>query len=491
MNLPEGFEIEQSLPEGFELENAEPKTVSSNVKNDQQGFVMPDKLSVYKQLMGLEKRTPNVLTEDVQVDENTPWLEVLSKSVESAPNSGFEYVKDVFNTVLHPIDTMKGVAGLAAGAVQKFTEGVQPQEQNVDMLVDYLKNKYGSLAGFKRTVANKPIEVLADVSTFLIPGGAALKSLSVGSKTRILGKIGQVLSESGAVLDPLNLAKRGIIGSVKPLIPKTLPSNLYKRAVKFSSAIPEDKVSDFTKTALKNEILPTAGGLYKLRSKINVFNKEITDMIAVSEASGSRLKISSFLKHIKKLRKNALYASDERAINRVVDDFVKQQAVNKGRLTVTPKEAQVLKQKLYSELETAYNKLTAKPISTEAKMAIARGIKDSLEEVIPEIKQLNASEKSLIDLRKAINSRVSTISKGSLIPFNASARSMAGGALGGPIGAASGFTAGLLSGPTIQAKLAIVLDKLKNKGVKIRPTRQAIALGLILPERIKQGESNE
>ncbi len=446
---------------------------------------LPNTLSTQRKLLGLDEGAASD-DELGEVGENTPWLDVVGESISSVPASGKKFAKDTLNTLLNPIETAKGVYGLAAGAVQKLTPGEQEHEQNIDMLVDFMRDRYGSVEGLKKTVASDPVGVLADVASFMVPGGAALKTAGAATKLNVLKTVGNIASKTGTILDPLNVLKGGAKLPFK-LIPKELPSNTYKRAVKFSSKIPMDELNLLVNTALDNEILPTYNGLQKIRSKINVLNKEITDKIQVAASRGEKIRISEFVQGMDELKERFAFDYDTK-VNNVINSFVKQNSIKSRKLSITPQEAQRLKLEIYDELNNAYNTMSAKPIPTETKMLIAKNIKESLEKIVPEIKQLNANESSLLALRDNIEGRVATLSKGNLINYDKMARSAVGGVFGGKLGASAGLTLGVVSAPTFQAKWALVLNSLRNKGIKITPTRTAIGLGLVLPERMEENE---
>jgi len=77
------------------------------------------------------------------------------------------------------------------------------------------------------------------------------------------------------------------------------------------------------------------------------------------------------------------------------------EAIKTGPLR-TPDEAQKLKQRIYRELQSYYEKHKATPAKTEMRKAIARNARKLIEEIIPEIKQLNQKEGALIELWDAV-----------------------------------------------------------------------------------------
>ena len=72
------------------------------------------------------------------------------------------------------------------------------------------KSKYGSAEGFKRAIAEDPASVLADVSTVLTGGGAALKGAQLGSNT---AKVADIVNATAKYTNPLYLGGKAIQGA--------------------------------------------------------------------------------------------------------------------------------------------------------------------------------------------------------------------------------------------------------------------------------------
>jgi hypothetical protein len=129
------------------------------------------------------------------------------------------------NALIHPINTIDVLSDLGAGAVNKIlpksvqeaskkfdvallgSEKAQQFEQRADQLAnavgkDYV-NTYGSYEGFKRALAEDPARVLADVSTVLYGGGAALKAGELENAANIANK-------AAKYTNPLNIATSAV-----------------------------------------------------------------------------------------------------------------------------------------------------------------------------------------------------------------------------------------------------------------------------------------
>ena len=133
------------------------------------------------------------------------------------PSTG-RLLKGAYEAVRHPINTIDTISDLGAGAVNKVLppswqeaskrfdvallgkDKAQEFETKADELAnavgkDYV-NKYGSYEGFKRAFAEDPASILADASTILTGGGAALKA---GGLT----KTADVVNQAAKYTNPL------------------------------------------------------------------------------------------------------------------------------------------------------------------------------------------------------------------------------------------------------------------------------------------------
>jgi hypothetical protein len=136
------------------------------------------------------------------------WGEVGKQALMNLPESGANIVKGIYGAVTSPVETVSNVAKLAKGGIQNVLPesvvGADPEAQAMaSQLGQFYKDRYGSMEGFKKAIATDPAGVLADASTVLTGGGAAV------AKVPMLAKAGQVASKVGSAVDPLAMAVRG------------------------------------------------------------------------------------------------------------------------------------------------------------------------------------------------------------------------------------------------------------------------------------------
>ena len=411
------------------------------------------------------------------------WGDALMSGVKNFPSSTVNYLKNIFSAIAHPVRTGEAMGQMAAGVAQMadLKEPSDPESitqesteggyEKVKPLVDELKNRYGSIEKFKRTVAEDPAGVLADVSALVIPAG----------KVTGLSKV----AELGATLEPVNLAMNAAKLPFK-LLPEKISMDMYQSAVKFGTTLSEKQRNAITKTALTRQIMPTQSGLSKLRGLINDYNEKITTLINESAESGRAININRMYQGLDEIKKQFKRTSDEplqwdAAFSRMKKQW--KEAVETGQYR-TPQEIQKLKQNIYKDLESYYEKHKATPAKVELRKAVARNARKTLEEIIPEIKQLNKNEGELIELWDSIESKANRISNRDLIGIGLPVKMGAGsgigymfaGEAGGAAGGMMGFALGIFDTPQVKAKIALVLSKMRERGISVKMTPTVVRL---------------
>jgi hypothetical protein len=152
----------------------------------------------------------------VEQRKNYSLSEVPGAALSNIPSSTVNMVSGIANALAHPIDTAGSVLTAGAGglgkmlpeSVNKFlnradeavlgkqlaSERFAKEAQAANAIGQLYKDRYGSAEGIKRTIAEDPMGVLADVST-VTTGGAALAPKA--------GKLATMLSKTASVTNPL------------------------------------------------------------------------------------------------------------------------------------------------------------------------------------------------------------------------------------------------------------------------------------------------
>ena len=157
---------------------------------------------------------PPKKTAPVVKEERKPlsWRDVPAEAIRHLPESGAAAAKGFVEPFLHPMQTYEtgkevvgGLASKAAGALGMPQDEAKKAENEatVNAIKDFYVNRYGSEEGFKHSLAEDPVGVMADFSTIL-GGGGGLAARVPG----VVGKVGEIASTTGRAINPVNVAAR-------------------------------------------------------------------------------------------------------------------------------------------------------------------------------------------------------------------------------------------------------------------------------------------
>jgi hypothetical protein len=144
--------------------------------------------------------------------------DVATGAVRNFPGSVLGLVSNLATAVTSPIETAKSVLDLGAGILQAALPerlvqaiGEDPQSREVARKVgEFYVDRYGSLEGVKKAVAEDPAGVLADAATVLYGGGAALRATGAAAPAA-------AVQRAGSTIDPLAVIGRGAVGALAPI----------------------------------------------------------------------------------------------------------------------------------------------------------------------------------------------------------------------------------------------------------------------------------
>lgn len=439
---------------------------------------------------------PPSSSKPVAGDDDLTWRSTLVSAFQNIPRSTYEYGKGIASSLIHPVETAKAVGKMALGAGEKLVPGEQENEQVFDAVVNHYKTRYGSVDGFKQALAKDPVGIIADISTVLTGSGGAANIIGKASGISKVAQAGSLISKMGATMEPLNIAK-GIAALPIRLVPESFPISQYQSAVKFGTTLSQKERDAVTKTAIDaaNQIMPTSKGMEKLREQIDNLNSIVSEKVSAVSASGKRLNVDDLFKGVEDLVDTMKAASDEprmwdKALSAKKKEWQRMLDLGPDR---TPEQIQKVKTQIYKELEGYYEKFKATPAKVEIRKTIARNAREMIETVIPEIKGLNKREGALIELWDAVETKANRITNRDLIGIGLPVKMgtgsgigyMFGGAEGAAAGTALGFVLGVYDTPQVKAKLAIVTNRLRQKGVDISPAKAFARLGLAEAEDVR------
>ncbi len=174
--------------------------------------------------------------------------------------SGANFIGNIGNAVLHPIDTVQNIGGAAVGAAQELGGQTNDNTAKFDNLKNYFINRYGSVDNMEKSLYQDPVGVLGDLSAaFGVAGGAVGALGKVGElagaadAADVAGSVASGLGKASELTNPLT----PVIKGVGALVNKS--SGLVSEAVGgitgLKSATVEDIVShpqDYTPEQIAN-----------------------------------------------------------------------------------------------------------------------------------------------------------------------------------------------------------------------------------------------
>lgn len=245
---------------------------------------------------------------------------------------------------------------------------------------------------------------------------------------------------------------RGLVSGVARLRSgKPTINSLVKTALKLPKKKGIERIDTLAQEFLDRGLNVTRKSLKSLDDDMLKVRNAINGIVDKSTAEGVTIKTDDIVSAIDDLVANAgkqgLESPDLKVIQRMRDSFVEQNGT-----ILTPREVQDLKvgfnKAFKADLESRFGQVRGK-----IRDKLREASKLQLEEIHPELKELNANESVMIDLSKAIEDRIIAIEKEPIIPVRGL---IAGSVAGTAVGAGSGNVgAGLAFGAT-----AIAADKI-------------------------------
>ncbi len=448
--------MDVTLPNGVVLEGV-PDTASRDeirIKAIQAGLAtaqdFPAPKRTQAQILSEMKQNPMGGLEQLNdrfAGSNTDFS--FTEAAKNLPGSIWNFGKTMVQPLIQPVDTAKAVGNVVMGAGEKLIPGVQEHEVYANQVANFFKDRYGSMDKVKRTTMQDPMGVAADFSGLLmgVPG----------------------VTNLGMVADPVNLARNTTKAAVGKMTGKQTPQNLYESAAKWSTTLPDHKRRALSQTALDHKIMPTTKGVNALDAKISGLNQQLDSLITEATTSGKTIPKGAVMRHLKDLRQKKggplLEAeADLKAIDRVAKRFDENlKRINKD--TLTPQELQSLKLDAYEKINWDAKRMTGSPVREDTYKAIARGAKDSIEDLVPGVGPTNKQLGPLYELQPHLQRSANRIGNRNVVSLNAPLNIGAGSTIGGPLGTAVGAGVSILEIPQVKARLALWLNQAKQQGL--------------------------
>lgn len=131
-------------------------------------------------------------------------LDDFGKALKNLPSSGMQLLEDYANIVIHPIDTAKNILQLGKGVLELAVPDYIYKSDDQDMAIalgSYFKDRYGSMAGFRKAATSDPAGILADVS-MIFSGGATVvaKIPQLAGQAEKINKIARISNRFDPVI---------------------------------------------------------------------------------------------------------------------------------------------------------------------------------------------------------------------------------------------------------------------------------------------------
>ena len=400
----------------------------------------------------------------------------LSEMVSNIPSSAAKFAGDIAQPFMHPVETLKNIEKLKTGLGQKAMRGFSEmgvplgmgepsqEEQMVDAIGQFYKGRYGAGEKVKQTAMEDPVGLMSDAA-MLLTGGGALAAKAPG----LMGRVGKVAQTTGQAMEPINLMG-GVAKTGLSMLPKTLPANLYKSAVKFPTTLDvKHGMGTRTKlaeTALKHKIMPTEKGILKLAEFEQDLGARIGGLIDDATKSGKSIPKSQVFKHLKAARKEVggVRVGAQKnvgQVNKLAKELNQQMKGIEGN-SLTPNQLQELKRS--AQAAAKYEPGVARETGSElGSKAIARAAREGVEQVVPDAAAINKELAELKQLKKPLMQAASRIENRDLISIGTPIKATAGAEMAGGRGAIVGALAGMAEGK--KAQMAIGLKQLQDAGL--------------------------
>lgn len=157
-----------------------------------------------------EVATPAFMDTERPPAQDMSWSEVGQKAAQSFVPSLKQYGESLITPFTQPKETLAALGQIGTGAVSKakgalgFEQDAAKKEEDeaaINALGRFYADRYGSVAGFKRALAEDPVGVMSDLSLPISGGGAAL-----AKAPGTIGKIGSAVQTTGRIMDPIGAA---------------------------------------------------------------------------------------------------------------------------------------------------------------------------------------------------------------------------------------------------------------------------------------------
>ena len=377
------------------------------------------------------------------------------KTLGNVPGSTARLVGGLYQAVTNPIETAKNLGRVGLGVVEKAIPGTQRHEPYADAVGRHYADRYGGASNVIRSITEDPVGVVADAS--VLAGGAVPALRAAGAPAGVVRGLQRIETVSNPVRVARGLARRtqnagqkleSVAVSLKERGLKPKESDL-KRMSRFGQTVPE-RSQTIARRLLEERIPTSRAGADKLHGRVDDLHNQVDDLLANSGAQASTKPLVSELDATRAtFEKQLVPADDLAAVDGTLENLLQNDALARTRFVpeqvptgivdasgqpimrtqMRPAGRELLDRVPVGELNTlkrgTYKRLgpkqyggELKSASVEAEKALARGARQSIEDVVPEVGPLNAKQAELLDLLDVLDDSVARTAKNNPIGWS-------------------------------------------------------------------------
>lgn len=294
--------------------------------------------------------------------------------------------------------------------------------------------------------------------------GAGVSAMQTGGNPTAMGTAA-ALGAAGPVVG----------AGVEALGQSGFPQRLYQSALKPTWSMMKNDAGQLIANGVEGGIPVSSAGLATVEKKIQGLRQAINTGIDFHTNAGAEVdtsKVLDSLADLKDFYKNT--AAPQKSLDTIQE--IEDQFRQYHGQSIPLDKAQQIKINTYQELKDSYGEMASARI--EGLKSVARGLKEQIASVFPEIAGLNAEQSKMLDLDNALYRGLWRIENHQMMGIGSPLAAAGGNALMGGPGAVAAFTGKLLlDNPELKSKLAIALSKGGNPNAQ-----QAVNMGL---QRVK------
>lgn len=132
-----------------------------------------------------QPQAQDLLSQTVAQPQEAPSIGGFGKNV---VQSGANFLGNIANAALHPIQTVQNIGGAAVGGLQELGGQQNENTQKFDALTSYFKDRYGGVDQLLHTAYTDPVGLAADISAALGVGGGIAGIAGKGAELAGLGR---------------------------------------------------------------------------------------------------------------------------------------------------------------------------------------------------------------------------------------------------------------------------------------------------------------